>query len=112
MIRPIAVDKTAVYMYPALLKGVPDELNERRLRTHESFYGPASGGNPDDYEVFERTQVGMLGQVNPWIMLARGLDREELDSTDPTVPGTTFADGSDEITQRAQLARWKRDMVG
>ena len=112
VIRPVAVDETAVYMYPALLKGVPDELNERRLRTHESFYGPASGGNPDDYEVFERTQTGMQGQVNPWIMLARGLDREEVDSTDPTVPGTTFADGSDEITQRAQLARWKKDMIG
>lgn len=112
VIHPLAVDQTAVYMYPALLKGAPDELNELRLRTHEAFYGPASGGNPDDYEVFERTQQGMMGEVNPWVMLARGLNRQHIDPADPSIPGTLLADGSDEITQRGQLIRWKRDMLG
>jgi len=111
VIHPLSVDQTVIYMYPALLKGAPDELNELRLRTHESFYGPASGGNPDDYEVFERTQLGMMGEVNPWIMLARGLDRQHVDYDDPSIPGTLLADGSDEITQRGQLMRWKADMM-
>lgn len=112
VIHPLSVDQTVIYMYPALLKDAPDELNELRLRTHEAFYGPASGGNPDDYEVFERTQLGMLGQVNPWVMLARGLGRQRMDYDDPSIPGTLLADGSDEITQRGQLIRWKRDMMG
>ena len=111
VIHPTAADGTAVSMYPALLKGAPDELNELRLRTHEAFYGPASGGNPDDYEVFERTQLGMMAEVNPWIMLARGLNRQRTDLDDPYVLGTLVADGSDEITQRAQLIRWKQDMA-
>ncbi|MEK7217088.1 MAG: hypothetical protein AAB289_16005 [Chloroflexota bacterium] len=83
-----------------------------RLRTHEAFYGPASGGNPDDYEVFERAQRGMTGEVNPWIMLARGLERQAIDDENPSIPGTLAADGTDEITQRGEFARWQRDMVG
>ncbi len=111
VIQPLGPAETAVYMYPAMLKGVPDELNEARLRSHEAFYGPASGGNPDDYEVFERTQIGMAGEINPWIMLARGLERQHADPDDPAIPNTLLADGSDEITQRAQLIRWKHDMT-
>lgn len=112
VLRPISATETAVYMYPALLKGAHDELNEARLRTHESFYGPASGGNPDDYEVFERTQQGMMGAVNPWVMLGRGLNRQHTDFDDPSVLGTVLADGSDEIPQRGAMARWKKDMLG
>ena len=112
VIHPIAADRTVVHMYPAMLKGAPEELNELRLRTHEAFYGPASGGNPDDYEIFERTQQGMAAEVNPWIMLARGLNRQRTDLNDPDMLGTLVADGSDETPQRAQLIRWKRDMGG
>ncbi len=111
VIYPVSAGHTIIYMYPALYEGVPPELNELRLRAHENFYGPASGGNPDDYEVFERTQLGMQAQMNPWIYLGRGFNRQRIDMDEPFIPGTLVADGSDEVTQRGQLARWKQDMM-
>jgi len=111
VIYPISPAETVIYMYPALLKGVPPELNESRLRVHEEFYGPASGGNPDDYEVFERVQLGMASQVNPWVMLKRGLHQEWTEEEELALIGTRVGNGGDEITQRGQMARWKRDLL-
>ena len=45
VIRPVTV-LTEVFLYPTLLKGAPAEVNATRLRGHESFYGPAGGGQP------------------------------------------------------------------
>jgi phenylpropionate dioxygenase-like ring-hydroxylating dioxygenase large terminal subunit len=50
VIRPVKIDETQVFLYPALLKDVPMEVNVARLRGHESFYGPAGGGATDDLE--------------------------------------------------------------
>jgi phenylpropionate dioxygenase-like ring-hydroxylating dioxygenase large terminal subunit len=111
VIQPLGAGETVVHMYPAILKGAPDELNEARLRSHEAFYGPASGGNTDDYEVFERTQTGMMGVVDPWVILSRGLERQYVDHEDATIPGTLKSEGSDEVTQRGMFIRWKADML-
>ena len=93
-------------MYPVFLKGVGQEINNKRLRAHEAFYGPASNGSPDDAEIFERVQRGLEGDSDPWILLSRGMNREETDSD-----GTVSARISDEITQRAQMQEWKRLMT-
>lgn len=111
VIQPVAPGHTIINMYPVLYAGVPDELNTLRLRAHENFYGPASGGNPDDYEVFERVQVGMQAETNPWIYLGRGFNRQRVDREDPFLAGTLLADGSDEVTQRGTFVRWKQDMT-
>jgi phenylpropionate dioxygenase-like ring-hydroxylating dioxygenase large terminal subunit len=102
IIRPVRADLTEILMIPTTLKGVPEEMNELRLRRHEAFYGPASKGSPDDAEVFERNQLGLTAQVDPWVYLARGLHREE---TEPD--GTIVGAMSDETTQRGQLRQWK-----
>jgi phenylpropionate dioxygenase-like ring-hydroxylating dioxygenase large terminal subunit len=77
VIRPITVDQTEVFLYPALLKGVPEEVNSARLRAHEAFYGPAGGGATDDLEMFERNQLGLKAQLDPWLLLSRGLGQEQ-----------------------------------
>ncbi|WP_372718999.1 Rieske 2Fe-2S domain-containing protein [Immundisolibacter sp.] len=105
IIRPLAVDDTEVLMFPALLKDVPPSINEMRLRQHESFYGPAGAGAPDDAEIFERNQQGLGATVEPWVYLARGLERERQD-TDGSIIGMP----GDETTQRGQLREWKRMM--
>ncbi len=102
IIRPVAADQTEVLMFVALLKDVPDVINTLRVRNHESFYGPASQGSPDDAEVFERNQTGLSAEVEPWVLLARGLHRERVD-TDGSIVGHI----TDETTQRAQLKQWK-----
>ena len=102
IIRPVRADLTEISMIPTMLKGVPDEINERRLRGHEAFYGPAGKGSPDDAEVFERNQLGLSAEVDPWVFLARGLHRE---SVEPD--GTIVGSMTDETTQRGQLRQWK-----
>lgn len=107
LIRPVAPDKTEVLMFPTLLEDVPDPINELRLRNHEAFYGPASQGSPDDAEIFERNQVGLSADVDPWVLLSRGLHRERVD-----VDGSIVGSITDEVTQRGQLKQWKALMGG
>ena len=105
LVRPLAVDETEVLMFPGLLKGVPDSINSLRLRQHESFYGPAGAGSPDDAELFERNQTGLQAAVEPWLYLGRGLNRER---TEPD--GTRVGLIGDETTQRGQLRAWAKLM--
>ncbi len=106
VLRPVRVDRTEVFLSPVLLEGVPDELNESRLRQHEAFYGPAGGGATDDLDMFERNQAGLQAGSDPWLLLKRGLGRERLD-----VDGTRVAQITDELPQRSQWRRWKREMT-
>lgn len=105
VIVPIAPDLTEVHMFPMRLLGVPDGVNEYRLRRHEFSYGPASFVSPDDAEIFERTQVGMMAEADPWLNLTRGMRRETRDA-DGSIAGRI----TDEIPQRYQLRAWK-DMM-
>lgn len=107
VIRPIAPDKTEVTLYPTLLKGVPDEVNEARLRSHEWFYGPSGFGQPDDGELFERNQIGLQAEVDPWLYVGRGLETEVHNDD-----GTTVGNITDETTQRAQARMWLAQMTG
>lgn len=105
LVRPIAADKTEVLMFPTLLKNVPEPINQLRLRNHEAFYGPASQGSPDDAEIFERNQLGLSAEVEPWVLLARGLERERAEADGSIVGSIT-----DETSQRAQLKQWRKMM--
>lgn len=106
VIRPIAVDQTEVFLYPALLRGVPEEVNSARLRAHEAFYGPAGGGATDDLEMFERNQLGLGAQLDPWLLLSRGFGQEQQDTD-----GTFTGQATDELNQRAIWRQWKKVML-
>ncbi|MBI3302798.1 MAG: hypothetical protein HYZ72_12100 [Deltaproteobacteria bacterium] len=75
----MSAGETSIYYQPALLKGVPAEINTARLREHEWFFGPAGFGSPDDLDIFERQQLALQAQVNEWLVLRRGLHRERVD---------------------------------
>jgi phenylpropionate dioxygenase-like ring-hydroxylating dioxygenase large terminal subunit len=107
VIHPVSVDRTEVTVHPALLRGVPEEINHIRLRGHEAFFGAAGMGSPDDTEMFERMQQGFAATLEPWVFLARGKNRQRRDSD-----GTTVSHIMDEITQRAIWRRWKQLMTG
>jgi phenylpropionate dioxygenase-like ring-hydroxylating dioxygenase large terminal subunit len=105
VIRPIKIDETEVFLYPTLLTGAPHELNVARLRGHEAFYGPAGGGATDDLEMFERNQIGLSAQVDPWLILSRGRQQEYRD-VDSSIVGQM----TDEVTQRGIWRQWKKVM--
>jgi hypothetical protein len=107
ILNPFAPDETQIVMWPVKLLGVPDGINQMRMRAHESFYGASSGGSPDDAEVFERAQRGLQASVDPWIDISRGMHREVVD-----VDGTTVGQASDEVPQREQMREWARLMAG
>jgi phenylpropionate dioxygenase-like ring-hydroxylating dioxygenase large terminal subunit len=101
IIEPIAADRTVVQMFPAVLRGAPEEINTERIRRHEWFYSPAGFGSPDDYEIFERNQMGLLADLEPNLILLRGYGSER-----EVAAGVRQGAYSDELTQREQLSRW------
>ena len=107
VVRPIGPAETEVYLYPTLLKGVEPEMNGWRLRGHENFFGPAGFGAPDDIEMFERMQVGLRNELDPWLVLSRGMSRERHEAD-----GTRVGHVTDEVTQRGIWREWKRVMTG
>ncbi len=102
VINPLAVDRAEIVMYAVRLKGVSEAINTARLRAHEQFFGPAGHGSPDDNEVFERVQRGMMAQVDPWIDISRGIRRQRLEADGSIVGRIT-----DEVPQRAQMRQWR-----
>ncbi len=106
IITPLARDLTQVTMTAVRLGGVSEEMNAVRLRQHESFYGPAGAGSPDDAEIFERVQRGLAAEVNPWVDISRGMDREQTDTD-----GSTVGLISDEVPQRGIMRYWSELMT-
>jgi hypothetical protein len=105
VIRPIAVDRTEVFLYPYRLGGVDEGINRIRLHFHQGFYGPAGGGASDDLEVFERATMGLQSVVDPWINIQRGHGREVVEA-DGAISGQI----TDELNNRAILHHWRRLM--
>jgi phenylpropionate dioxygenase-like ring-hydroxylating dioxygenase large terminal subunit len=102
---PVSVNRTEVFLTPTTLRGVPEEINVSRLRAHESFYGPAGGGAPDDVEMFNRCTAGLAVKGAEWLELSRGLNRETV-----SPDGVIAAHLTDEVPQRAFYRRWREVM--
>ncbi|MGH7988532.1 MAG: aromatic ring-hydroxylating oxygenase subunit alpha [Candidatus Binataceae bacterium] len=105
VVHPVTVDHTQVCLYPTTLKGASAELNTARLRGHESFFGAAGMGQPDDLEMFARIQEGIRVELEPWFLLSRGLHREHRDSD-----GTLVGQMTDEVTLRGIWNHYKQVM--
>lgn len=76
-LEPVSPTSSRLYQHPALFEGAPEEINRQRLRRHEIAYGPAGFVMSDDIEIFARTQHAVGATPDEWILLARGLHREE-----------------------------------
>jgi phenylpropionate dioxygenase-like ring-hydroxylating dioxygenase large terminal subunit len=128
VVQPRRVDWTEVELHPVLFDGdgdgvgvgfgvgdrdgdgdghLVDELNTRRLRGHEGFYGPAGGGVPGDLEMFRRVQEGLAVEAVEWLSLERGRCR-----TTVGPHGERIGQITDEHPQRGFYRRWLQDMTG
>ncbi len=106
VIRPVSLNKTIVTMYPAMLKGAPDALNEQRLREHEEGFSAAGFVGSDDYEAFVCVQEGLKAESVEWLVLSRGIHDEKILEN-----GSRWGQPSDETPQRGQYREWKRLMT-
>ncbi len=104
-IQPVRVNETYVYYQPALLKGAPTEVNALILRDHEICFGPAGCLAPDDLEILERIQAGIEARANEWLVLSRGLHREETKAD-----GVRLGYGMDECQLRGMWRHYKSVM--
>ena len=101
VIRPMKVDRTEVSIFPFALSGAPDKHNEERLNGYERFFGPSSFGSPDDVEIFALNQEGLQASAVDWLILERGMSREQVvDEVDRTSHVT------DETPQREFYRHW------
>jgi phenylpropionate dioxygenase-like ring-hydroxylating dioxygenase large terminal subunit len=104
-VEPLEVGLTAVNWYPTTLDGAPDEVNELRMRIAEDF---PNFGEVDDFENFERQQIGLTIPEVEWIDMSRGLtiDRSWQDER-----GVTTTPVTDDGPLRSYHQEWRRLMT-
>ena len=105
VIRPIAVDRTEVRVYPIRLKGAPDELFHEQVRFLNMTHSGGSLIQTDDLEMFRRIQVGLRSSGTDWVIFGRGYGMET------PKDGGLLAPGASEVCQRAQYLAWKHYML-
>lgn len=79
VIRPIAVDRTEITIYPVRLKGAPDEMLRDVIKLANITHSATSLIQTDDVESFERCQSGLASRGTEWIDFVRGAGRDEQD---------------------------------
>ncbi len=102
VIKPIAVDRTEVTIYPIRLIGAPDAMNFGNIRLLNVTHSAASFVQTDDLESFVRTQKGLRSRLTDWVDISRGLGDEEPDREFNAVRGLA----THEMVVRAQYKAW------
>lgn len=87
-IRPLAVDRTEVCVYPIRLKGVPEEINRQLIRYLNITHSAASLIQTDDVEMFRRIQGGLQSEGLPWVWFNRHMEEEKISLGVRSNPGT------------------------
>lgn len=106
VIRPMAVDRTQVFVYPYRLKGAPTAFNDRKVRGVSRWASATGTGQPDDMETFVRAQEGLQAEGPEWVIFARGLHHEKVGLEGERISGA----GTDETALRGQYRYWNRLM--
>jgi benzoate/toluate 1,2-dioxygenase subunit alpha len=102
VIKPIAVDRTEVNVYPIRLVGAPDAMNFGNIRLLNVTHSAASFVQTDDVESFVRAQKGLRSQMTDWVDISRGLGAEEPDRERNATRGLA----THEMAVRAQYKAW------
>ena len=108
VIKPIAVDRTEVTIYPIRLLGAPDSMNWGNIRLLNVTHSAASFVQTDDLESFVRAQKGLRSLHTDWVDISRGLGAEDADPEINAVRGLA----THELAVRAQYKAWLGYMQG
>lgn len=105
VIQPISHDRTEVYSYPVVIEGEHDEINTNRMLDVQTRVGTAGILSADDIDVFAGAQHALQAVGLDWIILSRGMDKEEVNAD-----GERMGVYSDEVPQRAFWRKWRSQM--
>jgi phenylpropionate dioxygenase-like ring-hydroxylating dioxygenase large terminal subunit len=107
VVRPLAVDRTEISVYPVGLKGAPPEFNRSAIRSLATTHSAASMIQTDDIEIFERAQRGLAGGSSDWVLFGGHPESEQ-----PWREGGWRGSGTSEFVSRIQYANWLSYMTG
>src|SRR6516225_8933318 len=102
VIKPVAVDRTEVTIFPVRLVGAPAAMNAGNIRLLNVTHAAASFVQTDDLESFVRAQKGLRSRLTDWVDISRGLGDEEPDRE----LNVTRALATHEMVVRAQYKAW------
>jgi hypothetical protein len=102
VIKPVAVDRTEVTIYPIRLVGAPPAMNFGNVRLLNVTHSASSFVQTDDLESFVRAQKGLRSRATDWVDISRGLGEEEADRE----LNATRALATHEMVVRAQYKAW------
>jgi benzoate/toluate 1,2-dioxygenase subunit alpha len=102
VIKPIAVDRTEVNIFPIRLVGAPAAMNFGNIRLLNVTHSAASFVQTDDLESFARAQKGLASRLTDWVDISRGLGAEEPDRATNATRGLA----THEMVVRAQYKAW------
>jgi benzoate/toluate 1,2-dioxygenase subunit alpha len=102
VIRPLAVDRTEVTIYPVRLLGAPESMNFGNIRLLNVTHSASSFVQTDDLESFVRAQKGLRSSLTDWVDISRGLGHEEPDRELNATRGLA----THEMVVRAQYKAW------
>ena len=102
VIKPVAVDRTEVTIFPVRLVGAPAAMNAGNIRLRNVTHAAASFVQTDDLESFVRAQKGLASTLTDWVDISRGLGDEEPDRE----LNATRALATHEMVVRAQYKAW------
>jgi hypothetical protein len=108
VVRPLAVDRTEIQVYPVSLKGAPEAFNTAAIRSLAATHSAASMIQTDDIEIFERAQRGLASTGNDWVLF------DSHDGTEASwQEGGWRGQGTSEFVSRIQYAEnWIAYMCG
>ena len=106
VVTPLATGETELVLWVTAAKKAPDEVNTLRMRIAEDF---TTIGNPDDIEMFERCQAGLMVPEVEWVDMSKGLGTEEIESRDGIQVRRSPV--TYDTLMRGYLEEWKRLMA-
>ena len=106
VVVPIAVDRTAVRIYPMRLQGANEAWNQRIIRFVNITHSAASLIQTDDVEAFIRCQDGLGTQGADWVFFARDLGGEVPDYDPDNLGGMRSDQNISELPMRNQFKAW------
>jgi hypothetical protein len=107
VLRPVAVDRTEVFVYPYRLKGAPEEFNDAMVKGVCPVSAASGLMQPDDLEALTRAQIGLQAEGPEWVILARGIHNEKVGPLGEHISSK----GTDETGVRGLHRYWKELML-
>lgn len=105
VLQPLSADLTVQHVTAMQFKGAPD-INQRLRQQTMGSVGPAGFLLADDTEMYERNQKAAEIRQPEWLVLTRGLQREEQDKN-----GFVVGHVTDEVPQRGIWKHYLKQMA-